>query len=75
MGDVVQQDIVLTLDVVHKLIKGLEQDFLSEQEQAAKKYFRYNGVYLGAIIGRSDKWGNFEVSSRGDLTVFCGILH
>lgn len=37
MGDVVQQDIVLTLDVVHKLIKGLEQDFLSKQGQAAKK--------------------------------------
>ena len=37
MGDIVKQDKVVTLNVIHKLIEGLEEDFLTEPEQAAKE--------------------------------------
>ena len=37
MGDVVKQDKVVTLDVIHNLIEGLEEDFLTEPEQVAKE--------------------------------------
>ena len=36
MDNMVKQDKVVTFDVIHKLVEGLERYFLSEQELASK---------------------------------------
>ena len=37
IGDVVKQDKTVALDVIHRLIGGLKEDFLIELELAAKE--------------------------------------
>ena len=36
MDDVVKQDKAVTLEVIHRLIEGLEEDFLTELEPVTK---------------------------------------
>ena len=52
MGDVIKQDKTVTLDVIHRLIEGLEEYFLNELEPAAKEKISDAALFiLASFLG------------------------
>ena len=60
MGDVVHQDKAVTLDVVHKVIEGLEVDYLEERNDGAKEKIADVAVFVLA---------SFLAALRGEETL------
>ena len=48
IGNVVKQDKAVTLDVIHRSIEGLEEDFLIEPEQATKENISDEALFIFA---------------------------
>ena len=52
ISDVVKQDKAVTLDVIHRLIEGLEEDFLTELDPAAKEKISDAALFiLASFLG------------------------
>ena len=57
MGDIVKQDKTVTLDVIHRLVEGLEEDLLTELEPAAKENISDAALFiLASFLGGIARW-------------------